>query len=51
MRKPETVRKMGRNMQSLAKYGRGNLVNKEWIDLYLNEAYAHGLVSVTPTST
>ncbi len=38
--------KMGRNMQSLARYGRGNLVNKEWIDLYLNEAYAHGLVSV-----
>ena len=38
--------KMGRNMQSLARYGRGNLVNKEWIDLYLNEAYAQGLVSV-----
>lgn len=38
--------KMGRNMQSLARYGRGNLVNKEWIDLYLNEAHARGLVSV-----
>lgn len=38
--------KMGRNMQSLARYGRGNLVNKEWIDLYLNEAHAQGLVSV-----
>lgn len=38
--------KMGRNMQSLARYGRGNLVNKEWIDLYLNESYAEGLVSV-----
>ncbi len=38
--------KMGRNMQSLAKYGRGNLVNKEWIDLYLNEAHSQGLISV-----
>jgi len=38
--------KMGRNMQSLARYGRGNLVNKEWIDLYLNQAHAQGLVSV-----
>ena len=38
--------KMGRNMQSLARYGHGNLVNKEWIDLYLNEAYAQGLVSI-----
>jgi len=47
--------KMGRNMQSLAKYGRGNLVNKEWIDLYLNEAHVHGLISVrahfNPTCT
>ncbi len=38
--------KMGRNMQSLSKYGRGNLVNKEWIDLYLNEAHSQGLISV-----
>ena len=38
--------KMGRNMQSLARYGRGNLINKEWIDLYLNEAHAQGLISV-----
>lgn len=38
--------KMGRNMQSLARYGRGNLVNREWIDLYLNESYAEGFVSV-----
>ncbi len=38
--------KMGRNMQSLARYGRGNLVNKEWIDLYLNEAHSQGLTSI-----
>ncbi len=38
--------KVGRNMNSLSKYGRGNLANKEWIDLYLNEAYAQSFTSV-----
>ncbi len=38
--------KAGRNMKSLSKYGRGNLVNKEWIDLYLNEAHAQSFTSV-----
>lgn len=29
-----------RNMNSLSRYSRANAVNKEWIDLYLNEAHA-----------
>ena len=35
-----------RNMNSLANYSRGNALNKEWIDLYLNEAHSQGLRSV-----
>ncbi len=33
-------------MNSLANYSRGNALNKEWIDLYLNEAHSQGLRSV-----
>ena len=29
-------------MNSLARYSRANSVNKEWIDLYLNEAHTEG---------
>lgn len=32
-----------RNMLSLAQYSRSNAINKEWIDLYLNEAHSQGL--------
>ncbi len=35
-----------RNMNSLARYSRANAINKEWIDLYLNEAHSQGLRSV-----
>ena len=35
-----------RNMNSLARYSRANAVNKEWIDLYLNEAHTEGYRSV-----
>lgn len=35
-----------RNMNSLAQYSRANSVNKEWIDLYLNEAHTEGYRSV-----
>ena len=35
-----------RNMNSLARYSRANSVNKEWIDLYLNEAHTEGYRSV-----
>ncbi len=38
--------KSARNMQSLSKYSRGNQINKEWIDLYLNEAHSYGLTSI-----
>ena len=38
--------KSARNMQSLSRYSRGNQINKEWIDKYLNEAHSFGLASV-----
>ena len=38
--------KSARNMQSLSKYSRGNQINREWIDKYLNEAHSFGLTSV-----
>lgn len=38
--------KSARNMQSLSRYSRGNQINKEWIDEYLNEAHSFGLTSV-----
>jgi len=38
--------KSARNMQSLSKYSRSNQINKEWVDLYLNDAHSYGLTSV-----
>lgn len=38
--------KSARNMQSLSKYSRGNQINKEWADQYLNEAHSFGLTSI-----
>lgn len=38
--------KTARNMQSLSRYSRSNQINKEWIDLYLNEAHSYSLTSV-----
>ena len=38
--------KQARNMHSLSRYSRSNQINKEWIDLYLNEAHSYGLTSV-----
>ena len=38
--------KSARNMHSLSRYSRSNQINKEWIDLYLNEAHSYGLTSV-----
>lgn len=35
-----------RNMQSLSRYSRANQINKEWIDLYLNDAHSFGLQPV-----
>ncbi|WP_291583808.1 TraG family conjugative transposon ATPase [Bacteroides sp.] len=38
--------KQARNMQSLSRYSRGNQINKEWVDHYLNEAHSYGLTSI-----
>lgn len=38
--------KQARNMHSLGRYSRSNQINKEWIDLFLNEAHSLGLTSV-----
>jgi conjugation system TraG family ATPase len=38
--------KQARNMHSLSRYSRGNQINKEWIEQYLNEAHSLGLISV-----
>lgn len=38
--------KQARNMQSLSRYSRGNQINKEWVDHYLNEAHSYGLISI-----
>ena len=45
----ETLRQFerrARNMNSLSRYSRANAVNREWIDLYLNEAHAENRRSV-----
>lgn len=33
-------------MHSLSRYSRGNQINKEWIEEYLNEAHSYGLTSI-----
>ncbi len=38
--------KSARNMQSLSRYSRGNQINKQWIDRYLNEAHSFSLTSI-----
>lgn len=38
--------KQARNMHSLSRYSRGNQINKQWIEDYLNEAHSFGLTSV-----
>lgn len=38
--------KRARNMHSLSRYSRENQINKQWIDLYLNEAHSKGLTAV-----
>ena len=35
-----------RNMNSLAAYSRSNAINREWIEMYLNEAHSQGVRSV-----
>lgn len=38
--------KMARNMHSMSRYSRSNTINKEWIELYLNQAHSFGLTSI-----
>ena len=45
----ETLKRLeasARNMNSLAAYSRANAINREWIEMYLNEAHSQGLRSV-----
>ncbi len=38
--------KQARNMHSLSHYSRSNQINREWIEMYLNEAHSQGFTSV-----
>ena len=45
----ETLKRLeasARNMNSLAGYSRSNAINREWIEMYLNEVHSQGLRSV-----
>ena len=45
----ETLKRLeatARNMNSLAAYSRSNAINREWVEMYLNEAHSQGLRSV-----
>ena len=45
----ETLKRLeatAQNMNSLAAYSRSNAINREWIEMYLNEAHSQGLRSV-----
>ena len=45
----ETLKRLeasARNMTSLAAYSRANAINREWVEMYLNEAHSQGLRSV-----
>ena len=43
---PKRLEASARNMNSLAAYSRSNAINREWIEMYLNEAHSQGLRSV-----
>ena len=42
----DVYKRQARNMNSLAGYSRSNAINREWIEMYLNEAHSQGLRSV-----
>lgn len=42
----KNLEKSARTMLSLSRYSRENQINKQWIDLYLNEAHSKGLTAV-----
>ena len=45
----ETLKRLeatARNKNSLAAYSRSNAINREWVEMYLNEAHSQGLRSV-----
>lgn len=41
-----TMEKTSRNMLSLSKYSRSNAVNREWTEMYLDEAHTKGVLPV-----
>lgn len=41
-----TMAKTSRNMLSLSKYSRSNAVNREWTEMYLDEAHTKGVLPV-----
>lgn len=42
----KNLEKSARTMLSLSRYSRENQINREWIDLYLNEAYSKGFTAI-----
>lgn len=41
-----TMEKTSRNMLSLSKYSRSNAINREWTEMYLDEAHTKGVLPV-----
>ena len=42
----QNMEKTSRNMLSLSKYSRSNAINREWTEMYLDEAHAKGVLPV-----
>ena len=42
----QDMEKTARNMLSLSRYSRSNAVNREWVEMYLDEAHTKGLLPV-----
>lgn len=40
------MEKASRNLLSLSRYSRSNAVNREWVEMYLDEAHTQGLLPV-----
>ena len=40
------MEKTSRNLLSLSRYSRSNAINREWVEMYLDEAHAKGLLPV-----
>ena len=42
----QDMEKSSRNLLSLSRYSRSNAVNREWVEMYLDEAHTQGLLPV-----